>query len=94
MTHRTGWHGATDTGVREKTRTKLQEDILQGGRSEEMSAETGKHQGNKDRRLKEATTSEEREDIWKNFGKTIELEIVKRIARSSVGLRSLHAGLA
>jgi hypothetical protein len=32
-----------------------------------MSAETGKHQGNKDPRLKEATISEEREDSWENL---------------------------
>jgi hypothetical protein len=33
---------------------------------EEMSAETREHQG-KDTRLKEATISEEREDIWENL---------------------------
>jgi hypothetical protein len=32
-----------------------------------MSTETGKHQGNKDPRLKEATKSEERGDIWENL---------------------------
>jgi hypothetical protein len=32
-----------------------------------MSAETGKHQRNRDTRLKEATISEKREDIWENF---------------------------
>jgi hypothetical protein len=34
---------------------------------EEMSAETGNHQGNNDPRLKEAIVSEERVDIWENF---------------------------
>jgi hypothetical protein len=32
-----------------------------------MSAETGKHQGNKVRRLEEATISKERENTWENL---------------------------
>jgi hypothetical protein len=61
------WHDAVDTVVRENARTVLKEESLKDRRWEEMSAETGKHQGNKDRRLEEAKISEEREDTWENL---------------------------
>jgi hypothetical protein len=54
---------------------------------EETSGETRRYQCNKDPRLKVATTSEEREDIWQDFRETSGLEIVKQLARSSVRIR-------
>jgi hypothetical protein len=49
-----------------------------------MSAERGKHQGNRDPSLKEGTVS------GRIFGKAIGLEIMNRIAGYSVGLRKMR----
>jgi hypothetical protein len=52
-----------------------------------MSGETGRHQWNKGPRLKEATTSEEGEDIRKDLQKTVEFEVAKQIVGTSIRLR-------
>jgi hypothetical protein len=70
--------------------TTLPEKSLRMDIWEEMSARTRKHHGNKDPRLKEATSSEKREDILENLRENHWAGDCKRTARSSIGLYEMR----
>jgi hypothetical protein len=61
------WHGARDTVIRDKARTMVYHKPEMAEVQEEMLATTGRYQWNKDPRFKEATMSEEGEDIWQDL---------------------------
>jgi hypothetical protein len=63
-----GWNGARDTSSgRIRLGSKLPEEPEKDAHSRGDVRECGRQHWNKDSRLKEATISEKREDIWKNL---------------------------